>query len=354
MACTARLAIPDTVRATAPMAGPSLSEVPRVSTLPELVPNGLAIWEGPAGSQPLIERIETRGPGADTVFDIFSPRVPGDPGPSWGIGPATVGELVTLMLPNGPGTPLPAEGHDVFLSSTVRGPSELTILQRREVGTSFDIDAYLVGGGGWRIRRPGEVPAPIEAAFGALREMLGGFGLSVGEIRAHEVVGGLRRRFEVLEGEEGLLGVPPDLPRLYRLSAGAVRPSVSVFFVRMIDGALGIASGIPGPHGMPGTGASGVAISVDLIPESELPLVILHEMGHFMGLFHTTEADGSISEPLTDTAECGPENDSDLDGFLIPSECAAFGADNVMFWTGEGGMMSPQQGELMGRAYFVR
>ncbi|HEY8426818.1 MAG TPA: hypothetical protein VIL20_00525, partial [Sandaracinaceae bacterium] len=145
-----------------------------------------------------------------------------------------------------------------------------------------------------------------------------------------------------------------ELPRLYALSAGGRRPSVHVFFVRSIDGALGIASGIPGPHAMYGTGASGVAIATDAIPPPMLPGVIVHEIGHFMGLFHSSEFDGTVSDPFPDTPECRADRDANGDGFVAPEECFDAGAENLMFWAGTGTSLSPQQGELMRRALFVR
>ena len=77
-------------------------------------------------------------------------------------------------------------------------------------------------------------------------------------------------------------------------------------------------------------------------------------MGHFAGLFHTSEDGGRVFEPLTDTPECRAESDLDGDGVLVPDECGAFGATNVMFWAGGGRAVSTQQAELLRRAYYVR
>ena len=35
-----------------------------------------------------------------------------------------------------------------------------------------------------------------------------------------------------------------------------------------------------------------------------LAIVLAHEIGHFSGLFHTSEGDGTSSEPLPDTERC--------------------------------------------------
>ena len=134
-------------------------------------------------------------------------------------------------------------------------------------------------------------------------------------------------------GELGLpfdvLVHPTQLDDLYALTAGQNRPAIPIFFVRSIEGALGIASGIPGPHVLPGTGASGVAISVDLVPVDEMGVVIAHELGHYTGLFHTSEIDGRVNDPFPDTPECRLDRDTDGDGFLRPSECRGAGADHL-------------------------
>jgi hypothetical protein len=269
------------------------------------------------------------------------------------VGPTTISDVVTLLFPNGPNTPASPMGFSVDLAAERASDTERLLVQRETNGTAFDIDAYLVGGGGWT-SPAGGLPRPLSRSLTEVRRILAAIGLSVGEVRVHEVVGMTRRRLEMLEGSAGPLEVPEDLDDLYRLSAGANRPAVHVFFVRTIEGALGVASGIPGPHVLPGTGASGVAIAVDPHPPGELATTIAHEIGHYMGLFHTSELDGAVNEPLTDTPECRADRDADGDGFLLPSECEGAGADHLMFWAGIGERISDQQAELMTRAYFVR
>ncbi|MEZ4336192.1 MAG: hypothetical protein R3B82_06150 [Sandaracinaceae bacterium] len=352
-ACTARVAAPSDVRVVGPEPGPMLGGVATADTLADLTPNALVVWRGPAESEPLIERIVSRTAAAPVVYDAFRVPAPDDPAPTWGVAPATIREVVTLLHPNGPRSPTSRRGFDVFLSSEMPGASERVIFQRSAEGHVLDLDLYLVGGSGWT-SRDGEPPRALASAIEELRAIFAPVGVEIGDVRIHEVVGSLRRRFQMLEGSDGLLGAPPDLPNLYRLSAGANRPSVHVFFVRFIQDALGIASGIPGPHAMPGTGASGVAIASDLIPDGQLPMVIAHEIGHFCGLFHTSELDGSVNEPLTDTAECRTDRDANGDGFLLPEECVGAGGENLMFWAGTSPTISAQQGAIYRNAYFVR
>jgi hypothetical protein len=351
--CAPIIAAPPGVRVMGPESGPTLGGAdPTRDALTSLDDGTLVVWTALPDTGPFIERITTRGAAPEIVFDAFVSG-PGAPTPDWGVSAATITDVVTLLFPNGPNTPRSPAGFDVQLRSQAATSTERVVLRREGEGALYDIDAYLVGGGGWT-SEAGRVPPAVALLVREMNDLYAGTGVRVGEVRVHAIVGGLRSRFQVLEGSSGLQMVPPDLPELYRLSAGARRPSVHVFFVRSIDGALGIASGIPGPHTMPGTGASGVAIAVDLTPREQLAGVVVHEIGHFMGLFHTSELDGSVVEPLTDTEECRSDRDFDGDGMLLPMECRGAGADNVMFWASEDAEISPQQAEIMRRALFVQ
>lgn len=119
--------------------------------------------------------------------------------------------------------------------------------------------------------------------------------------------------------------------------------ALNILFVQDFNevGTLGIAAGIPGPNGISGTAASAVIVSVDthLDGDGETLLTDLmgetmaHEIGHQLGLFHTTEEDGLGHDGITDTPECGVALDADADGELTAEECEAAGGRNFMFWT---------------------
>ena len=118
--------------------------------------------------------------------------------------------------------------------------------------------------------------------------------------------------------------------------------TVNLFFVEdQMSGesaAYGVSGGLPGPTGIASSWngvlnfltahATGTTLNTQLLGETAA-----HEMGHWLGLYHTSESTGTSFDPLSDTAECPISRDNDSDGKVYPEECDGYGADNVMFWT---------------------
>jgi Metallo-peptidase family M12 len=67
--------------------------------------------------------------------------------------------------------------------------------------------------------------------------------------------------------------------------------------------AIGISPGIPGAATVFGRGVSGIIVVPGSGSDNDV-LTMIHEMGHFIGLNHTTEFDGQSSDPLMDTPAC--------------------------------------------------
>ena len=117
------------------------------------------------------------------------------------------------------------------------------------------------------------------------------------------------------------------------LVSQGVTEAVNLFFIEdySVSDNLGNAAGIPGSMGTANSW-NGVLISLTAhVFRSTLDPQLLgetaaHEMGHQLGLFHTTESGGTAFDILTDTAEC-------RNGNMTAEECEGYGAENVMFWT---------------------
>jgi len=119
--------------------------------------------------------------------------------------------------------------------------------------------------------------------------------------------------------------------------------TVNIFFIEDYSGSgsgmLGNAAGMPGSMGEVNSWngvlasltahARGTSLDAQLLGETAA-----HEMGHQLGLFHTTEKEGTVFDILSDTPECSSNSqDKNSNGTLTAEECEEFGGDNLMFWT---------------------
>jgi hypothetical protein len=165
-------------------------------------------------------------------------------------------------------------------------------------------------------------------------------------------------------GAEALLSVPDStsygspLLQLGTLSSLASNSSAAnLFFVREIttdgdSGLFGISLGIPAALGIPGTISSGVVVNVSAhnigggFDVREFGQTITHETGHSLGLYHTSEKDGSLHDPISDTPECN--GSEPLDAAACPD-----GA-NLMFWSGRDFQVSAGQAYVLLRSPIVR
>ncbi|HIC07173.1 MAG TPA: hypothetical protein EYO68_04870, partial [Candidatus Lambdaproteobacteria bacterium] len=125
------------------------------------------------------------------------------------------------------------------------------------------------------------------------------------------------------------------------LVSQGVTEGVNLFFIEDYSDSehLGNAAGIPGSMGIANSW-NGVLISLtahatgSTLVAQLLGETAAHEMGHQLGLFHTTESGGTVFDILTDTAEClNSTKDFDRNGKMSAEECEGYGGENLMFWT---------------------
>ena len=125
------------------------------------------------------------------------------------------------------------------------------------------------------------------------------------------------------------------------LVSQGVTEGVNLFFIEDYSDSesLGNAAGIPGSMGIANSW-NGVLISLAAhVSGSTLDSQLLgetaaHEMGHQLGLFHTTESGGTQFDILSDTLECQKSTqDNNSDWKVSAEECEGYGGENLMFWT---------------------
>ena len=126
------------------------------------------------------------------------------------------------------------------------------------------------------------------------------------------------------------------------LSQGST-DGVNLFFVQdqlEKTSFLGKAAGIPGSMGIANSW-NGVLIFLNphatgttTLDAQLLGETAAHEMGHQLGLFHTTESGGNQFDILSDTLECQKSTQNNNSDWKVSAEeCESYGAENVMFWT---------------------
>jgi len=223
-------------------------------------------------------------------------------------------------------------------SGTADGPQSLDVIFWMATNEEYDRQALEQ-----RFRSTGEA-------------VLGVHGIAIGTMTFIDPPADIIDRYAVLQFSEG--GTDADLRGLCRAmstSVGDVR-ALNFAIVDRLDGdepdaiIEGSSSGLPGTAMLAGSDLSCVAGMASPDPDDpgrdlfERAVVVWHEAGHHLGLYHTSESDGLFFDLIDDTPECRYEEwDTDDDGFVDLYECDGVDAGNFMFHDGDGSTMSGDQ-----------
>lgn len=164
----------------------------------------------------------------------------------------------------------------------------------------------------------------ITAFLNRFRTILNMVGISVGTVTYVDIDAPALAIIDTADGEAS------ELSQLFRMSTGTTENVLNLFLVQEVRAGdsgefntLGIAGGIPGPARVHGSSHSGVVIAFDPgvvgsgTSGGDLAgHVAAHEVGHFMGLFHTTENGRvcSAGEVPSATDMCVPFGGTDVIG----------------------------------------
>jgi hypothetical protein len=329
--------------------------------VPAGAPSFAVVIDG-AGGELVIANLVT-SPGGAVVFDfendVLTNRTDATDG------------LYTLLVPTNPAVAVEEGEWTINLrSGTNPFEAQCTAVIKNEpaVDNLIDLNFYFVGVDGLD-STTAESDAAFQAILAAVSDIYGGIGLGVRAITYNDVTGADADTYGVIDSDA-------ELAAMYQLSPSDPNVSINLFLVNDIAtggsgfSVLGLAGGVPGPPVLQGTSRSGVAINMGnylaavaggdtmMIEEAsqELEIIIAHETGHFLGLYHTVERNGAMldgdihgEDPLADTPVCADSADTDMDGVLDPTECAGQGAENLMFWSpaNDARTLTSNQGAVM-------
>lgn len=253
-----------------------------------------------------------------------------------------INPIVVPSLPDD-GALLQPGAHRLVLEATGRDICWF-LHEETEDGRYLDLNVYFVGTP--QTAATAATDPMLAAMFGEVTTVLGAAGVEVDEITYTDVSETIAARF----------AVPRSFSALEQLVQSSVVPdggaagamSLNVFLVRgfLVSGApglLGVSIGLPGPAGLHGTGTSGVTFTTEYLTDasgaSYTGLVMAHEIGHYLGLLHTTETDGVSVDPLDDTPNCVgasfPTGCPDLRNLMFPYA----GQDHRVITPGQSWMM---------------
>jgi hypothetical protein len=187
----------------------------------------------------------------------------------------------------------------------------------------LDLNVCLTGARGITAEIAPQHPR-IQTALTDLAQVLERAGLALGVVRFVDVAAP-----QLVIAHDG--GADAEVSALFGAAKG-LPPGLNVFLVDQLylAGSLpsiapirGLSGGIPGPVRTAQGARAGVVLSLELGPgESDLLGVSMaHEIGHYLGLFHTSEAKPAangavISDPIADTP---PESPTNLMHWSAPS-----------------------------------
>lgn len=259
-------------------------------------------------------------------------------------------EVYTVIIPNNPEVELEAGDWKVQFFTDAAQEFEIAVKGVFQTGEGSDLDVNLVFVGVDGLDAAGaESDAAFQAVLSDFERVYAKGDVDLGEVRYFDAPEAAADEFGTLSDTalSDLFEIGNDLTGADGASAPA--RALTFYFVNDITGGdagfslLGLSGGVPGPPNTLGTRKSGVVVNMSDFADNPAAIttIMVHEGGHYLGLYHTTERNGQAldedgitgTDHLSDTPVCPDDADTSGNGVLSASECADAGGNNLMFFS---------------------
>ncbi len=198
-----------------------------------------------------------------------------------------------ILVPYAPrfGHLLQAGGHYELVVEADHETPCLYVLEGQR-GASLDLNVYLVGADG-RTAQDARTDSDLQQVFGTVDQIYADTGIQLGQVRYFDVSDEVRASYRVVRSQDDVnrltsYGAAPDATLDAHLA-------IDLFLVDDIflggGNVQGISAGLPGAAGLHGNPRNGLVFqTTDLGSDNDhVAHLVAHEIGHYLGLRHTTE-----------------------------------------------------------------